>query len=478
MNSLFDDDLVVVDEPAAVAKSVAEAPITLVRNACAVRQAYQIPGNLETDIYILPVSGGADSTALAIYMHELFPHVPFRLVFTDTGAEEPEITPSLKKLEEYLGKKIDWLGEDKTLFDLIEEWNGFLPSSQQRWCTRELKLKPFQKWMEQFEGKQKHIFVGIRADESFRVAFTIDGANTEMPFMAMGIGRAGVFLKLSETIGIPKFYSRRSRSGCSVCPFQRRQELVGLYQERPDEFEKGEKYEKLSPEDMARHERAPALTDETGIALNWMSLPVPPEGAVISGSVGSKQDTMFNDVGVFVAAEFFMDGMPGYGQPFIWKQRVISYSSSLGGIKKQVQTRFEHLLATAEANDMTPWDVRNQVKFAVYFIEAPADVFDPQGPGAGSYTWHGGEGYKQLAHITGWATRVLYAHHMAEEAKLVKTARATSWVYENAEISEKALQKTTHELGRVVAQGWAETREPVEDEEIDEKTVTCPMCAL
>ena len=477
MQSLFDDEVqgpvAAVDEPLPLPTA---RPVISKLVSCLVRDGYKMPGNLETDVYIIPVSGGADSTALAIYLHEKFPDVPFKLVFTDTGAEEPEITPSLHRLEEYLGKKIEWLGEDKSLFDLIRDWNGFLPSSQQRWCTRELKLKPFQKWLEQFDGIQKHMFVGIRADEPTRVAFTIDEVNTEMPFLDMGIGREGVFRKLSDTICIPKFYSRRSRSGCSVCPFQRRQELLGLFQERPDEFQKGAEFEKLSPTDLMRHKPAPSLDEETG--ETWMSLPMPAKGAVISGSVGSKSDTMFNDVGIFVAAEFFMDWMPGYNDAFVWKQRVVSYSSSLSGIKRQIQTRYEHLLSTSEANDMTQWEVRNQVKFALYYVEASADTFDPAGPGLGSYTWHGGESYRQLQHVTGWATRILHAHYMQEYAKNVNTFRATSWVYEVAEGYAKSLSKVTNEIGRVVASGWAETQEPVEDGDFDESTVTCPMCSL
>lgn len=143
MLSLFEDDPQVVE--VAVETQPQESPAVPVERpaACAVRQAYQIPGNVETDIYILPVSGGADSTALAIYLHERFPHVPFRLVFTDTGAEEPEITPSLKRLETYLGKKIDWLGTGRTLYDIIAEYNGYLPNSNARWCTRHCSQRFF-----------------------------------------------------------------------------------------------------------------------------------------------------------------------------------------------------------------------------------------------------------------------------------------------------------------------------------------------
>ena len=36
---------------------------------------FQIPGNPATDEYLLPVSGGADSAALAMLLHEIAPHI-------------------------------------------------------------------------------------------------------------------------------------------------------------------------------------------------------------------------------------------------------------------------------------------------------------------------------------------------------------------------------------------------------------------
>ena len=70
-------------------------------------RTYAIPGNPATDVYLLPVSGGADSTALAILLHEIAPHIPFRMVFTDTGAEEKDTLDMLDRLEKWLGNP--WL---------------------------------------------------------------------------------------------------------------------------------------------------------------------------------------------------------------------------------------------------------------------------------------------------------------------------------------------------------------------------------
>lgn len=89
------------------------------------RSKYKLPGDVEKDAYILPVSGGADSTYLAILLITMYPDAPWRLVFTDTGEEHPSVLEQLDKLETYIGRKIERLGET-TLFALIAvEW---LPS--------------------------------------------------------------------------------------------------------------------------------------------------------------------------------------------------------------------------------------------------------------------------------------------------------------------------------------------------------------
>lgn len=97
-------------------------------------QAFVIPGNPSSDEYLVPVSGGADSSALAILLKELAPTIPFRYVFTDTGAEEQETLEMLDRLERWLGKPIERL-KSRGLFELIEDYNGFLPSPRDRWCS-------------------------------------------------------------------------------------------------------------------------------------------------------------------------------------------------------------------------------------------------------------------------------------------------------------------------------------------------------
>jgi 3'-phosphoadenosine 5'-phosphosulfate sulfotransferase (PAPS reductase)/FAD synthetase len=117
--------------------------------------------------HVLGISGGKDSTALAIYLRELYPSLEIEYYFCDTGKELDETYDLLKNLEVFLGKKITYLHsvnvEGVAPFDHFLKLNGgYLPSSSVRWCTRKLKLAPFEK----FIGDDLCVsYVGIRGDE-------------------------------------------------------------------------------------------------------------------------------------------------------------------------------------------------------------------------------------------------------------------------------------------------------------------------
>ncbi len=443
---------------------------------------FALPGDKLKDKYLLPVSGGADSSALAVLMHELHPEVGWEMCFTDTLAESPELYESLQRLEAYLGKQITRITPEKGLYELIAEYNGFLPSAQSRYCTRELKLVPFSNWIKRYDGIQKWMFVGIRADESSRVAFTLNEVETVMPFVDLGLRREDIFAILTRSVGVPKFYRYRSRSGCEACPFQRRSEIVGLLRYEPDAFNRAMAYEKITEEDKGRHPEAPSLSSETGIALNWLTLPRPTRENTEGRARSVKKQanlSLFgeNQRGIFVGAEFFMDGWMS-DTDFIWHQNIISYSPTLAQIKRQIDDRYRLLLSSSETWDMTPDEVRRKAKFAIYYIELPETVFDPDRP-EGGYTWRQGESFAQLRHIIQWATRALHAEGLRQEAA-GKARSELSWQYEQIEASKKGLASARHEMGAVVSSAWyeADESEPVMDEEEELMTTPCPMCHL
>lgn len=147
-------------------------------------------------------------------------------------------------------------------------------------------------------------------------------------------------------------------------------------------------------------------------------------------------------------------------------------------MQRQLNTRFEHLLATAEAHDLDEWEVRNRVEFGIFFIEAPADVFDPEGTGPGSFGWHQGESYAMLRHVTSWAERVLAGHVMEFQAMKRDSVPEDSYAWEICDGSVKALAKVENPLGRIVGMTLYKPREPEIDDQVDERFITCAMCSI
>ncbi len=117
--------------------------------------------------HVLGISGGKDSAALAIYLKTKYPELDLEFYSSDTGKELEETYQLIQNLEIYLGIKIDILkgaeNSSEVPFDhFLKMYGGYLPSSSVRWCTKKLKLEPFEKYV----GTDNVIsYVGIRGDE-------------------------------------------------------------------------------------------------------------------------------------------------------------------------------------------------------------------------------------------------------------------------------------------------------------------------
>lgn len=201
--------------------------------------------------HVLSLSGGKDSSALAVYLRDRVPDL--RYVFCDTRKELKETYQFLEDLEVYLGKEIIRLYDDRGFDHWLKVYGGYLPSSNMRWCTKMLKIKPFEKWVEeQLKNEQVIMYVGIRADEDQRKAYVSTKPNitAAYPFKEAGIDAEGVLRLLEDAgLGVPKYYDWRTRSGCYFCFFQRRAEWVGLMEHHPELFELAKEYEKVDGEE-------------------------------------------------------------------------------------------------------------------------------------------------------------------------------------------------------------------------------------
>ena len=95
--------------------------------------------------HILSLSGGKDSTALAVYLKDKIPDLEY--VFCDTGEELRETYAYLDKIEEKLQIKIKRLGDGKNFDDWLKYHKGYLPSARARWCTVKMKIQPYERYV-------------------------------------------------------------------------------------------------------------------------------------------------------------------------------------------------------------------------------------------------------------------------------------------------------------------------------------------
>jgi 3'-phosphoadenosine 5'-phosphosulfate sulfotransferase (PAPS reductase)/FAD synthetase len=182
--------------------------------------------------HIVALSGGKDSSAMALKLRELNPDTPYQFVCTPTGDELPEMVDHMKQLERLLGQKIRSLTVEHTLYSLIEEWNC-IPNWRMRWCTRVLKIEPFQEFLRQ--NTPAIVYVGLRADEEIRegVDWQTEGITNCFPMRDWGWGIEDVELYLeSRNVSIPK------RTDCSICYYQTLFEWRELWRKYPDRFKK------------------------------------------------------------------------------------------------------------------------------------------------------------------------------------------------------------------------------------------------
>lgn len=177
--------------------------------------------------HVVALSGGKDSTALALRLQELEPR-EYVYVCTPTGDELPEMVQHWASLKRMLGGKLHAITIGKTLSDLIREQEA-LPNDRMRWCTRMLKIEPYRAWLK--ENAPCVSYVGLRADEEGRAggAYSdIEGVEMRFPLREWGWKEADVWNYLDQRgVTIP------TRTDCARCYHQRLGEWWRLWREHP-----------------------------------------------------------------------------------------------------------------------------------------------------------------------------------------------------------------------------------------------------
>lgn len=210
--------------------------------------------------YLVPISG-KDSLASALIQTTRQPDLPYEFFFNDVTTELPETYAWLKQVEAKTGWNILRIGAN--LEDIIAK-HGMLPSHRQRFCTKDAKIRP----MERYYGTSGiTVYYGLRADEGGRVfKRPSDGWTHVYPLVDAGIDLRGVWVVLkAQDLLPPSFFwpslyyrvleilgsrahwideiepweqqllfSGRTRANCFFCFYQRQYEILWLAETHPD----------------------------------------------------------------------------------------------------------------------------------------------------------------------------------------------------------------------------------------------------
>ena len=194
---------------------------------------------------LLSFSGGKDSTACALILEEN--EIPFDLVFLDTGFEHPAVLDYIKQEIEPRFGTVRVLKSERFPGGMIEaiERKGIFPSRRIRYCTDELKIKPWRKFLKSIDEPCVSV-LGIRREESKARA----GARRwgYDPKTDSDVFKPLVEFSFEDVVNIhkeknmapnPLYLQGVERVGCFPCIFARKSEieLMGrIWPERVDQI--------------------------------------------------------------------------------------------------------------------------------------------------------------------------------------------------------------------------------------------------
>ena len=176
--------------------------------------------------HILGISGGKDSAALAIYLKQKYPQTKIEYYNSDTGCELAETELLIDRLSSYLGsikrlRAAEGSPEPTPFEHFLKAMGGFLPSVQQRWCTKKMKLAEFERYV----GEDYAVsYVGIRGDED-RDGYISTKPNIQAVFpFRRNIWSNDVINRVLRNEYIDQLVSVYKE----LCPKQMKDEVIGI----------------------------------------------------------------------------------------------------------------------------------------------------------------------------------------------------------------------------------------------------------
>ena len=229
--------------------------------------------------YICLISG-KDSLATALIQTTHQPDLPYEFVFNDVGCELPETYAWLDRVQQKTGWKIERVGE--SLEAIIRSYNGFLPGQRSRYCTREAKIQPLERWL---GSDPAIVYYGLRADENRTGYVPIAGSTITpaYPLQQFGIDLQGVCSILQAQDLLPpsfhwqrledavdrrlsdiewrshlklwqfrSLFAGRSRANCVQCFYMQQAEYLWLLETHPHLYWWAASFEKTAEQQPAK----------------------------------------------------------------------------------------------------------------------------------------------------------------------------------------------------------------------------------
>jgi hypothetical protein len=187
--------------------------------------------------HVVALSGGKDSTALALRLAEAEPR-DYLYVCPPTGNEPDVMFEHWLNLGRILGSRIIPITYHTGLAGLIRQ-EKMIPNHRARFCTRILKIEPYRAWLA--ANVPATSYVGLRADEEGRAGGAyadIPGVEMRFPLREWGWDEVHVLsYNASRGVKIPR------RTDCKWCYHQRIVEWFELWRDDLPSWMEGEAIE-------------------------------------------------------------------------------------------------------------------------------------------------------------------------------------------------------------------------------------------
>jgi 3'-phosphoadenosine 5'-phosphosulfate sulfotransferase (PAPS reductase)/FAD synthetase len=193
---------------------------------------------------LISYSGGKDSGAMALHLLERGER-NLVLVMCDTHWEAEETERYAQEFAKRTGLRLVLLDSEGMVALCIRKKRA--PSMKARFCTEELKRKPFAAYVarKQAEGFETVIWIGERADESApRAKKPCDEWDSEYNALVVRPIQSWTIpdvLAIHAKNGIPLnplYYQGMGRVGCMPCVLEDKAGLAAIAERRPEAFDK------------------------------------------------------------------------------------------------------------------------------------------------------------------------------------------------------------------------------------------------